>query len=493
MRSFTDVSGKRRMPSLKLNAVLNSMCSIISMIFPLITYPYVTRVLGAEHLGKVNFASSTISYFSLIAVLGITSYAAREGIQYRDDSEKLNQFSSELFTLSLITTGFSMLLFGLTVFIVPQLAGYKVLLLIYSTTIFISPFGMSWLYTLEEDYLYITIKSIMIQCISLLLLFIVVRSSEDYYKYAALNAFSNVGANVFNLIYSKKYIKIKICRKISKSLKHLKSCLVFFSSSIASSIYSNIDTTMLGFFSTNYSIGIYSAAVKIYTMIKTVLAAITSVMGPRLTFYKSHNMEAEFNELVSKLFKIMITILMPVVVGVIIASREIVVVLCGEAFLDSDLPLTILAFAIFFAMFATVVNGCILIPCRLEKIVLRTTIAAALVNITTNLVAIPFFKQNGAAFTTVLAEFVVLLVGWRYAKKLVKVDNLVKIIFSSAVGCIVMFVMSCIISFYIESYVLRLVIKVASCSVGYGICLLVLKNEIAIEYLDVVIDKFRGC
>lgn len=485
------MSENRKKPSLKLNAVLNSVCSIMSMIFPLITYPYVTRILQAENLGKVNFASSTISYFSLIAVLGITSYAAREGVQYRDNQKKLNQFCSELFTLSLFTTALSLFLLGVSVLIIPKFASYKCLLAIYSSTIIISPFGMGWLYTLEEDYLYITIKSIIIQCISLALLFVIVRTSEDYYKYAALNAFSNVGASIFNFTYSKKYVKLSISKNIKTCFRHLKACLIFFSSSIASSIYSNIDITMLGFFSTDYHIGIYSAAVKIYTMLKGILTAITAVMSPRLTFYKSHNMENEFNHLISKVFKIMLTLLSPVVVGVIIVSKEVVVVLCGKSFAESSTSLRILAIAIFFAMLASVVNGSILIPCKLEKKVLYTTVTAALVNLLMNFIAIPLFQQNGAAATTVLAEMVVLIVGWHYAKELIVLEGMKKTIVTSVMGCVVMIFAAFGVDRLLSDNFLLLIVKIPVCVICYGVCLLLLRNEIAVEYSNWLLERIK--
>ena len=198
------INDKLRVPNLKLNALLNTISSAMSIVFPLITYPYATRVLQATNLGKVNFASTTISYFSLIAVLGMTQYASREGVQYRTNRKDLNQFSSEIFTLSIFTSLGSLGLLIICYLCVPKLHSYTLLLIIYSTTILFGTVGLNWLYALEEDYLYTASRSILIQFISLILLFILVKGKGDFYQYAALNAFSNVGANIFNLVYSKK-------------------------------------------------------------------------------------------------------------------------------------------------------------------------------------------------------------------------------------------------------------------------------------------------
>ena len=190
----------RELPSVRKNALLNSLRVVLSIAFPLITYPYVTRILQAENLGKVNFASSTMSYFSLLAVLGLTSYAGREGIKYRDDRIELNLFCSELLTLNICTTIFSYICLGLTIIFIPSFQNYRDLLLIYSITILFSTLGMEWIYTIFEDYAYITKRSVVFQIISVILMFIFVRKKSDFYNYAAINVLASVGSNIFNFV-----------------------------------------------------------------------------------------------------------------------------------------------------------------------------------------------------------------------------------------------------------------------------------------------------
>lgn len=479
---------KERSPNLIANAALNSVRSILSILFPLITYPYVTRILQAENLGKVNFASSTISYFSLIAVLGMTTYAAREGVQYRSDRKKLNQFSSELFTLNIVTTAGALMLLGVCLF-VPRFYQYAGLLLIYSSTIAFSTIGVEWLYVVEEDYTYITLRSILVQIISVVLMFVLVKKSTDFYIYAAINALSSVGSSIFNFVHSKKYVDLRICKDLKKVFRHLKACLVFFSSSIASSIYSNIDITMLGFFSTDYHIGMYSVAVKIYVMIKMVLGAVTSVMIPRLTYYRSHDMQEQFNGLLSNLFKLMVTFLLPVVLGVILVAKQLIAVICGQGYEEAVLSLRILAFAIFFAMFASVINGCILLPCKKEKHALKTTVSAAVVNLITNFAAIPLFQQNGAAATTVLSELVVMLVGWKYARHLVKLENMTRVVLTSSLGCGVITMVCILADCVIVNPFCLLVFKVMFSVCAYIIVLAVSRNEIIMSALEKITGR----
>lgn len=480
---------QRKMVSLKINAILNSTLSIMSIIFPLITYPYATRILQPENLGKVNFASATVSYFSLIAVLGISSYASREGVQYRSNRKKLNQFCSELFTLNIITSAIALLLLLICWGIVYKLRDYTALLIIYASTIVFGIIGLNWLYTLEEDYLYITIRSLIFQIISILLLFLLVKDETDFYRYAALNAFANVGSNIFNAFYCKRYIDLRICYDLKKVFQHIKSCLIFFSSSLASSIYSNIDTTMLGLLCTDYNVGIYSAAVKIYVMLKTLLTSITSVSMPRLTYYITHNMDDSYQNLVSQIFKIMITLLFPVVVGLNIVSNELVVLLLGDSYEKSEVVLKILAVAIFFSIFAIIFNGCILLPNKMEKMVLKSTIAGAVVNLLTNFIAIPYLEQNGAAITTVISEFVVMIVGWKYAQKLIGLKNLRRTIVTSIIGCIGIILIGYGCNMILQNLIVCLIVKITICSLSYFLILYLLKNEVVVSNTKSIIEN----
>ena len=480
---------EKNKPSLVLNAALNSMNSILSIIFPLITYPYVTRILQAENLGKVNFASSNIGYFSLIAVLGISSYARREGVFFRDDRTKFNRFTSELFTLNLITTVFSVLMLALACFAVPKFHDYTLLFAIYGTTIVFSTLGVEWIYGVHEDYLYITARSVIMQIVSLVLMFVLVRKSEDFYMYAAINAFASVAPNIFNFFHCKKYVDLKLCRNLKRAFSHIKACLVFFSSSIASSIYSNIDTTMLGFFASDFYVGIYAVAVKIYVMIKTVLSAVTSVMIPRLTSYIANGEKEEFNKLISTVFKLLWTFLLPVMLGLILVSNEVIWLISGPGYEGAVSALQILSFAIFFAMFATVINGSILIPHKQEKNALKTTIGAAVVNLITNFVAIPLFLQNGAAATTVLAECVVMAIGWHYARKLVKLSNMRKTILTSLLGCVAIGAVCFGVQYLPLGLSIQLALKVGGSAIAYATVILLTGNEIAQEGLKAVLKK----
>ena len=163
--------------SIKLTALLNIIKTCMSIIFPLITFPYVSRILGVENLGKINYGLSIISYFSLIAALGINVYAIREGSKIKNNKAKINQFINEVFALNIITMSISYVGLFALLFFTKQLKSYSILILIQSLSIVFTTFGVDWINTIYEDYLAITIRTLLSYFLSLILLFVFVKTN----------------------------------------------------------------------------------------------------------------------------------------------------------------------------------------------------------------------------------------------------------------------------------------------------------------------------
>ena len=182
--------------SLGVNAFLNGLRSVLNLFFPLITFPYVSRVLSVSGIGIYNFSNTYISYFVLIAGLGIATYAVREGAKYRENNTKINDFASQIFSLNIISTIIAYLLLLMSLIVFKNLNRYVSCILIFSLQILFTTLGTEWVYTIYEDYAYITIRSIIFKIISIILLFLLVRKPKDYLIYAAITVFSAVGSNL---------------------------------------------------------------------------------------------------------------------------------------------------------------------------------------------------------------------------------------------------------------------------------------------------------
>ena len=175
--------------SIKRNTVYNAIKTLSSIIFPLITFPYISRVLLTENSGKIDFGLSIVSYFSLIASLGITTYAIRECSAVREEKNKLSYVASQLWSINIITTVVAYIALTVTLLCYRKLDNYRTLIIIQSLSILATTLGADWLNSAMEDFKYITIRTVAFQFFSLLLMLIFVHKPEDYMKYAVITRF----------------------------------------------------------------------------------------------------------------------------------------------------------------------------------------------------------------------------------------------------------------------------------------------------------------
>ena len=207
--------------SLSLNAAMSAFKTLMNIIFPLITFPYASNVLQVENLGKVNFASSVCGYFLLFAGLGISSYAVREGSRYVNDREKLSAFASEMFSINMISTALTYAALAVTMLFWTKLHAYTDLMLVLSLQIFFTTIGTEWVFTIFEEYTYITIRGSAVSgAVHFACCLPSSRPGYDYCIYAGITVFAAVGANVLNFFRARRYCTIRLTRKIDWK-KHL--------------------------------------------------------------------------------------------------------------------------------------------------------------------------------------------------------------------------------------------------------------------------------
>ncbi|MDT2905200.1 oligosaccharide flippase family protein [Lactococcus lactis] len=467
--------------SLKLNMVLNTIKGIAGIIFPLITFPYVSKILGVSKVGEYNFANSIISYLILIAGLGISTYAIREGARFRENTEKFQHFSDEMFTINVISTALSYILLVFLIILVPKFDNYSSLLVIISMQIFFKTIGIEWIYSIFEDYAYITIRSIIFQFISLLLLFVFVKSKEDLLLYALITSISSGGSGFFNYFYAKKYCKVKLTKNINWN-KHVKPILILFAMSAASKIYISSDVTVLGFLSGDFSVGIYSVSTKIYYIVDTILASVLVVSIPRLSSLLGHNEFQKFNEVASDIYQTLLSLVVPSIIGIILIRKEIILIIANDGYITATKSLYMLSIALFFTLGSWFWAQCVLIPFKQENVVFKATFLAAIVNIILNIILIPFYKENGAAFSTIVAEFIVFSWCRKEGLRYVKLDNITSTLIKVFIGCIPIFIITLFIKTLINNMILELILILFVAIPVYFIIEIFLKNKSIISF-----------
>lgn len=389
--------------SLKKNAFLNTVKTVLTLFFPLITFPYSSRILGPDNLGKVNFAQSIVSYFAIIASLGITTYATREASKVRDDKKKLTILSTEIFVINLISTMVSYILLACSLILIRKLDDYRLIIIICSSLIIFTTIGIDWLYQAMEDYFYITVRSLVFQAISVILLFTLVKSKDDYLWYAAVNIISNVGANILNFIHSRKYITFSLKTKLQLK-KHIKPVAILFATAITGSILSSIDTTMLGVMSTDTEVGLYSAGMKIIHMINGIFPAMIIVIFPRVSYYFANNDKKSIQALSEKTMNCLLCLSIPIASGLFLLMNPIITLFCGEKYLEAVIISRIMCPYLIFCAVAHFLNGTLLVAFGKERLQLVYSLANGLFDAILNIFLIRFYAAKGAAFATLLTQ-----------------------------------------------------------------------------------------
>lgn len=467
--------------SLKVNALLSTIKTISNAVFPLITYPYIARILTVEGMGKISFSQSVVNYFILIAGFGIYHFAVKNGAGIRDEKFEFNLFANSVFTINCITALFSFFLLLIVLLFPTKLTDYRGMILIYSISIVLNPFSVEWLYTVYEDFGYITVKSICIQILSLLLTFLFIREKDDIYFYCIFMVASTSLGNLFNFIYSRKYVALKLTRE-TRWRDYRSSLFVFFINSLATIIYLNSDTTLLGFICSDWEVGLYSVASKIYSITKQIFNAVVAVAIPRLAYLKGKNIN-KFTFLIRTMISMATFFVFPAAFGIIIVRNELILFIAGQEYIAASDTLAILSLAVICAVFANIFANGLLICLGLERFVLRATTISALINLILNFLFIPLFGEIGAAVTTVVAEVVVVIMALYYSQEKVKGLFDINSIIKSIIGCIVMSIISIPVGTLLtdKNYLVRLAVMFFSCAFVYFAVEFILKNEIVLK------------
>lgn len=411
--------------SIKLNFIMNVILQISAFIFPLITFPYVSRILGPSGTGNVSFATSIVTYFALFAQLGIPTYGIRATARVRDDKKLLSKTVQEIFIINAVMCVLAYFVFFVVLNLVPKMYNDKVLFIIISSTILFNSVGMDWLYKGLEKYTYITFVSIMFKFIALILMFVCVHHKNDYVIYGAISIFAASASNICNLVNIHKLIYIKPIFNYEFT-KHFRPIMIFFAMSCATTIYTNLDTVMLGFMKDNVEVGYYNAAIKIKNVLLGVVTSLGTVLLPRASYYIENNMYSEFKRIAGKALNFVVLISFPLCLYFILFAKEGVLFLSGDAYTEAILPMQILMPTLIFIGLTNIMGIQMLIPLGKEKVVLYSEIAGAIVDLAINTVLIPIMASSGAAIGTLVAEMVVWIVQYIALKEDVK-ETYVKI------------------------------------------------------------------
>lgn len=427
--------------SIKENYIYSLINTISGILFPLITFPYASRILEADGMGQIGFFTSIITYVSLFTSLGIPIYAIREIAKVRDDEEQMSITTIEILLLHTLLVIIGYIAVAIMCMTLSKIAVDIPLFLILSASVFFTAIGCEWFYQGIEEFKYIALRGLLVRFVYVILLFSLVHTKEDILVYAGLTVLGTVGNNIFNFCRLWRYVKLRwVTYKKIRISRHVVPAFKIFALNLVISLYVNLDTVMLGFLKNNYAVGYYDGASKIARLILSIIQALQTAMIPRFSYLAKEGDLTKFHQLAQKVFDYIVTISMPITIGLGILSPSLIHLFCGPSYEPAILTLEIMSPIVFMISLSGITGLQILYPLGKESLVICSTITGAIVNLVMCFILIPSYAANGAAIAVLMGETSVTVSMFIYGRRYIKIKRMSKHYFNCIGGSLLMFI-----------------------------------------------------
>ena len=477
--------------SVKANYLFNLINSASQLLFPLITFPYASRIMLADGIGQVNFFQSIISYISLFTCLGIPMYAIREVAKVRDNTMEMTRTTVEILLLHAFLSILGYLVVAVICMTVVQVQTNIPLFLLLSTTIFFTAIGGEWFYQGVEDFKYVAVRGLIVKVVSVILLFLLVKTKEDILWYGAYSVLGVLGGNIFNFIRLRKYLCWgMVSFHTLCPMRHLKPALYVFALNVIISIYLQLNNVLLGFMKDTEAVGYFTAATKIMVITMSISSALGAVIMPRTSNLIAEERMDEFKALVQKSYDFIFALAMPLMVGLIFTSPSAVLLLSGEGFVPAILTSQIVAFNILTVGLSGVMGIQVLYPLGKINIVILCTSIGAIINVFLNVLLIPRYGHNGTAVAYMLAEMTVTVSMFFIGKRYIPIRFLKRQHLNYVLGSVVMGVCLYFISWLGLGNTATLVMMISMGGIVYVVILLFLRDSIGMIPWKILREKF---
>lgn len=474
---------------LKKNLFYNFLLSISALIFPLITFPYSSRILGPVGIGSVNFIDSVTAYFIMFSTLGIPAYGIREAAKRRNDKKALNKFCSEMLLFHITSTSIFTVVYLITAMLLPNLRNHLDLVFIGIGILFLNVISVEWFFIGMEKFQYITIRSLIARITGVVFLFVFLKKGSSPAAYYLIGASGPAINSLYNFTVFNKYSKIGFTGLSVK--KHFKPLAAIFGSSLATSVYVLMDNIMLGFIKGDAEVGLYSTAVRIVKVPFAMIGAVSSVIIPQISFAFTHGNREQIKILLNKSYSYISVTGIPIAFGLFVASSFLVHTFAGEKFAGAVIALQILSPVIILVglnnLFAIQMLGTM----NKENFLLRSVVAGMIFSIIVNILLIPLLSYIGAAITNLLTELVVTVAAYYYVNKYLDINITLnkKLFFQCLAGAAAFFPISYLLRSLGLNFILTEILVIGCCAAFYVSYVWFFVKNIYIDNIKVIILK----
>lgn len=405
----------------KKNFIYSSILTISGYLFPLLTFPYVTRVLGVDNIGKCNFYDSIISYFILFSMLGMMNLGIREIAKCNGDSDKLSRTFSSLLGLNGLSTALACIVLVVLSFTVIKFRECPQMIYIGFSKVLANFLLIEWFYRGIEQFKYITIRTIAVRILYVIVVFLLIRRPEHYIRYFFLTCMTFVVNAIINIAYSRKYVSFSF-RNINLK-KYIKPFVTLGSYQILTSMYTTLNVVILGFMTNDVQVGYYSTAIKLYTIIISLYTAFTSVMMPRMSSLLNIGEMKGAKVLVSKSFNLLYCFSIPMIMLTVAFAPSIIHILAGEGFQGAVSPMRIVMPLMLIIGIEQILIYQILMPLNQDKSVLINSVIGACAGLILNIILVRKFECEGSAMAWIGSELAVFSSALFFTHKFIDIKN----------------------------------------------------------------------
>lgn len=476
------------MSSLKKNFFWNSALTISGYVFPILTFPYVTRVLGAENFGKANFAMSVVDYAILFSTLGLATIGYRYIPQCNDDRTKREDVFNHLVTLHILLTIVILAIYSICVLTIPQLSNNRLLFFIGSTKIFFNIFLVEWLFQGMQDFRYITLRTLFTRALYVVSVFVFVRKSSDYDIYFYLTIAQIVVNALINWHYTKKFVSFKF--KLKGCKEYLFPVFSMGINRILLSFYLTFNVIFLGIVCGDLAVGYFSTATRLYAIFLSFLNAYNGVFVPYLNDLFGRKEYDKFKQMIKHSFTIVGFVSIPLVVICVVYGPEIILLTAGSDYEQSVLPFRIIIFQVIFIGLAQILENQILLSLKKFKEVLICTAVSTFLSIIILLYFTSRYAEVAAAYAVAVPHVLEMLLLYKYAKKSLDISFPFKEYSMHIMACVPIVIFCIAIKLLVSNYILVLLI---GCSISCVYYLLieyyVVKQQMIVSQIDGLLLK----
>ncbi len=474
--------------SIAKNYIYNLTYQILIVILPLITTPYISRVLGAENIGIYSYTISITTYFILLGSLGIAMYGQREIAYLQENKEQYTKTFWEIVIVRFITMAISMITFYFTFVQGNQYQVYYAILLL---ELFSNCIDISWFFQGLEDFKKTVIRNIVVKLISIICIFVFVKSGNDLAKYIWIYVLSILVGNASLWAYLPKFLK-KVKIKELNIVRHIKPTIGLFIPQIATKIYTVLDKVMIGSIITNKAeVGYYEQSQNIVKMLLTIVTSLGTVMVSRMANTFINGEKEKLLEYMKRSFNFVYLLAFPIMFGVIAVSKYFVPIFFGDGYEKVSVLMNIISPILLAIGLSNVIGTQYLLQTKRQKEFTASVVAGAIINFTINMLLIKKYASIGASIGTVIAETFVTIIQFIFVRKEIDTVDIIKLSIKYLISSLIMFAVCVFIGIVMGKGMLCVALQIVIGVLVYGVCLLVLKDEFVYSIIYKMKEKLK--